>query len=171
VTPVLAVFLALPMIFLGAMAIGYSQGFALAVRRHSSRNYRLRAEGDDRLRAEEKGAALLRSWLSPEQAELWDSHRHFYVVGSDTGRRYRIKYGRSMNIEELDSGGNVVNQWCFGPQGNLAVGDVMLAQKIALETIEIEALAKANRNRTFGAAQNSLNPARDAARIVGDHGT
>jgi hypothetical protein len=32
------------------------------------------------LRAEEKGAALLRSWLSPEQAELWDSHRHFYVA-------------------------------------------------------------------------------------------
>jgi hypothetical protein len=28
--------------------------------------------------------------------------------------------------------------------------------------------AKANRNRTFGAAQNSLNPARDAGRIVGD---
>jgi hypothetical protein len=169
VTPVLAVFLALPMIFLSAMAIGYSQGFALAVRRHRIRNYRLRAEGDDHVCTEEKGVALLRSWLSPEQAELWDSHRHFYVVGSDTGRRYRIKYGKSMNIEELDSEGNVVNQWCFGPQGNLAVGDVMLAQKIALETIEIEALAKANRNRTFGAAQNY--PARDAARIVGDHGT
>jgi hypothetical protein len=110
VTPVLAVFLALPMIFLGAMAIGYSQGFALAVRRHSSGNYRLRAGGDDHVCTEEKGVALLRSWLSPEQAEL------------------------------------------------------------ALETIEIEAVAKANRNRTFGAAQ-TLNPARDAARIVGDHGT
>ena len=63
-----------------------------------------------------------------------------------------------MNIEELDSGGNVVNQWCFGPQGNLAVGDVMLAQKIALETMEIEALAKANRNRTFGAAPSRGTP-------------
>ena len=151
-TPVLAVFLALPMIFVGSATFGYGLGFALAVRRHSSRNYRLRADGDDHLRAEEKGAALLRSWLSPEQAELWDSHRHFYVVGSDTGKKYRIKYGRSMNVEELDSGGNVVNQWCFGPRGNLAVGDVMLTQKIALETMEIEALAKANRNRTFGAA-------------------
>jgi hypothetical protein len=158
VTPVLAFFLALPMIFVGAMAIGYSQGFALAVRRHSSGNYRLRADDDDNLRAEEKGAALLRSWLSPEQAELWDSHRHFYVVGSDTRSRYRIKYGRSMNVEELDSGGNVVNQWCFGPQGNLAVGDVMLAQKIALETMEVEALAKANRNRTFGAAPSRGTP-------------
>jgi hypothetical protein len=165
VTPVLAVFLALPMIFLGAMAIGYSQGFALAVRRHSIRNYRLRAERVEHVCTEEKGVALLRSWLSPEQAELWDSHRHFCVLGSDTGRRYRIKYGRSMNIEELDSGGNVVNQWCFGPQGNLAVGDVMLAQKIALETIEVEALAKANRNRLFGAAP------RDAGRTIGDHST
>jgi len=171
VTPVhLAVFLfALPMIFLGSVAFGYSQGFALAIRRHSTRTYRLRGESDDHLRAEEKGAALLRSWLSPEQAELWDSHRHFYVVGSNTGRKYRIKDGRSMNVEELDSGGNVVNQWCFGPQGHLAVGDVMLAQKIALETMEVEALAKANRNRTFGAAQNY--PGRDGARIVGDHGT
>jgi hypothetical protein len=160
VTPVhLAVFLlALPVIFVGSAAFGYGLGLALATRGHSSRNYRLRAEGDDHLRAEEKGAALLRSWLSPEQAELWDSHRHFYVVGSDTGRNYRIKYGRSMNIEELDPGGNVVNQWCFGPQGNLAVGDVMLAQKIALETMEVEALAKANRNRTFGAAPSRGTP-------------
>ena len=71
-TPVhLAVFLlVLPMIFVGGMALGYSQGFALAIRRQSSRNYGVRAEGDDHLRAEEKGAALLRSWLSPEQAEL-----------------------------------------------------------------------------------------------------
>ena len=52
----------------------------------------------------------------------------------------------------------MVNQWCFGPQGNLAVGDVMLAQKIALETIEVEALAKANRNRTFGAASSRSTP-------------
>jgi hypothetical protein len=80
------------MIFLGGIAFGYSQAFALAIRRQRSQNYRVRADGDDRLRAEEKGAALLRSWLSPEQAKLWDSHRHFYVVGSDTGRRYRIKY-------------------------------------------------------------------------------
>jgi hypothetical protein len=160
VTPVhLSVFLfALPTIFLGGIAFGYSQAFALAIRGQSSRNYRLRADGDDHLRAEEKGADLLRSWLSPEQAELWDSHRHFYVVGSETGTRYRIAFGRSMNIEELDSGGAVVTQWCFGPKGNLAVGDVMLAQKIALETMEVEALAKANRNRTFGAAPSRGTP-------------
>jgi hypothetical protein len=150
VTPVhLAVFLfALPVIFAGGVAFGYSLGFALAIQR-SSRNCRPHGEGDDRLRAEQKGAALLRSWLSPEQAELWDSLRLFYVVGSDTGKCYRIKYGRAMNVEELDCRGSVVTQWCFVPRGNLAVGDVLLAQKIALETMELEALTKANRNRMF----------------------
>jgi hypothetical protein len=143
-TPVqLAIFLfALSLFILAFVAFGY--GLGLAIRRHS-RNDR-RADRDDHVRAEEKGAALLRSWLSPGQAELWDSHRVFYVFGSDTGTCYRIKYGRAMNIDELDSRGRVVARWCFGPRGNLAVGDVLLAQKIALETMELEALAKANRN-------------------------
>jgi hypothetical protein len=48
---------------------------------------------EDRGRAEEKGIALLRSWLTPEQAKQWDSHKRFDVIGSDTGARYRIKYG------------------------------------------------------------------------------
>ena len=39
-----------------------------------------------------------------------------------------------MNIDELDFAGNKVCEWCFLPEGNLAAGDVMLAQKIALET-------------------------------------
>jgi hypothetical protein len=145
-TPVqLAIFLfALSLFILACVAFGYGLGLALAIQRHSRND--LCAERDDRLRAEEKGAALLRSWLSPGQAELWDSHMLFYVFGSDTGRCYRIKYGRAMNIDELDSRGRVVAKWCFGPRGNLVVGDVLLAQKIALETMELEALAKANRN-------------------------
>lgn len=36
--------------------------------------------------------------------------------------------------------------WCFGPEGYLPVGDVMLAEKIALETDEHAALAVANRS-------------------------
>jgi len=99
----------------------------------------------DPVRAEEKSISLLRSWLSPEQAELWDSHKHFCVVGSDTGVRYRIRYGTAMNVEELDSSGKTIAQLCFAPQGRLVVGDVLLAQKIALETMEREALAAANR--------------------------
>jgi hypothetical protein len=35
--------------------------------------------------------------------------------------------------------------WCFGPEGELPIGDVMLAQKIALENDEQATLALANR--------------------------
>jgi hypothetical protein len=102
---------------------------------------------DDRRQAAEKSAVLLRSWLSPEQADLWNSgkHHYFYVTGCDTGIRYRIRRGMIMNIDELDSHGKVVAHWCFGPQGDLVIGDVILAQKIALETMELEALSKANK--------------------------
>jgi hypothetical protein len=50
-----------------------------------------------------------------------------------------------MNVEELDSSGNIIVQWCFAPEGPIVVGDVLLAQKVALETMEREALAAANR--------------------------
>jgi hypothetical protein len=49
--------------------------------------------------AEQKGLALLRSWLSPEQAQQYDAHKHFEVIGSDTGTRYRIRHGQMMNID------------------------------------------------------------------------
>jgi hypothetical protein len=51
-----------------------------------------------------------------------------------------------MNIDELDGRGARVAVWCFGPEGQLPIGDVILAQKIALETNERAALAVANRN-------------------------
>ena len=40
--------------------------------------------------------------------------------------------------------GRTVAQWCFAPEGKLATGDVLLAQKIALETMEQEVLTLAN---------------------------
>jgi hypothetical protein len=69
--------------------------------------------------AEQKALTLLRFWLSTEQAEQYDSQKHFEVVGSDTGTRYRIRRGRMMNIDQLDSAGNKVCAWCLVPVGNL----------------------------------------------------
>lgn len=43
-----------------------------------------------RVQAEEKSAALLRSWLSAEQAEQWRRNGYFDVIGSDTGTRFRL---------------------------------------------------------------------------------
>jgi hypothetical protein len=53
-----------------------------------------------------------------------------------------------MNVHQLDPAGHPVAQWCFAPEGGLAFGDVPLAQKIALETMETKALAIAN-SQTF----------------------
>ena len=48
-----------------------------------------------------------------------------------------------MNVHELDDAGHPKIGWCFVPEGRLVPGDVMLAQKIALETSEIRALSVA----------------------------
>jgi hypothetical protein len=57
-------------------------------------------------------------------------------------------YRAVMNVHQLDADGHPVQQWCFAPEGCLATGDVLLAQKIALETMETKALAIAN-SQTF----------------------
>ena len=93
---------------------------------------------------EERSQHLLRSWLSSEQLANYDTFGHFVVVGSDTGKRYRILKGRVFNIQELDAGGREYCTWCFAPD-RVATGDVNLAQKIALENFENRALRIANR--------------------------
>jgi hypothetical protein len=103
------------------------------------------------VRSEARSQDLLRQWLSPDQAEQYDKYQRFDVVGSDTGKRYRIRRGAAMNIEELAADGYVTRRWCFAPEGASAIGDVMLAQKIALETFELEALAIANHDGRQGA--------------------
>jgi hypothetical protein len=101
-----------------------------------------------RIEAEERGIALLRSWLTPEQDEQWMREGAFEVNGCDTGKRYRITNFKSMNVCELDRSGHSVKRWCFLPEGpELPTGDVLLAQKIALETMEGQALTVAKRFR------------------------
>ena len=94
---------------------------------------------------EERGVNLLREWLSPEQRAQFDAKRYFDVIGCDSGKRYRIHYGETTNVHELGDDDLPSVGWCFMPVGSLVVGDVMLAQKIALETYEYGALAVANR--------------------------
>ena len=105
-----------------------------------------RSPTNNRAEVEEKSFRLLRSWLSPNQAQQWDALSEFEVVGSHTETRYRIRRGKVMNVHELDRMGNIVARWCFAPKGDLPMGDVLLAQKIALETMERDALKTANKN-------------------------
>ena len=96
--------------------------------------------------ARARALSLLAEWLSPEQRACYERFRYFDVIGSDTGTRYRVHHGTQTNIEELSHTGQRVCRWCFVPEGNLVAGDVMLAQKIALETNERGALSVAYRS-------------------------
>jgi len=87
----------------------------------------------------------LREWLSPAQREQFAKKGYFDVVGSDSGRRYRIHAGAAVNVCEIDERGRLQDGLCFMPIGALPIGDVMLAQKIALETCEGEVRAVARR--------------------------
>jgi hypothetical protein len=99
--------------------------------------------------AETKAERLLLDWLSPDQKQQYQENKSFIVVGSDTGRRYRIMPGRAYNVMKLTDGDQADGKICFQPSGAPAIGDIMLAQKIALETREREALAVANEERQF----------------------
>ena len=94
---------------------------------------------------EARGLELLKEWLTPEQIAQYDAKSYFEVTGCHSGKRYRISHGTSMNIHELDGAGCPCVGWCFAPKGHLVAGDVMLAQKIALETDERGALNVANK--------------------------
>jgi len=104
----------------------------------SARTYRYEIEA--------RALTLLKEWLSPKQLACYERFRYFDVIGSDTGTRYRIHHGTQTNIEELGGLGQQVCKWCFVPDGDLVAGDVMLAQKIALETNERGAISVAHRS-------------------------
>ena len=95
--------------------------------------------------AEHKGLQLLLENLSPEQSRQYDRFGYFDVLGSRTGKRYRICHGTSRNVNELVEENRVGAGRCFLPSGNLVAGDCMLAQKIILENCEEEALRVALR--------------------------
>lgn len=99
-----------------------------------------------RLSCDTRGLELFKDWLSPEQFTSYEQRRHFDVTGSDSGTVFRIHHGTQTNLVELDNSGQPVCRWCFVPDGSLVAGDVMLTQKIALETNEHGALAVANRS-------------------------
>jgi hypothetical protein len=95
--------------------------------------------------AEARADRLLEANLSQTQREEFEERGYFMVTGGETGKCYRIRRGHQMNVEELDKNGKRRHVLCFMPEGHLAQGDVMLAQKIALELFEFEALKIANR--------------------------
>jgi hypothetical protein len=95
--------------------------------------------------AKQRAMGLLRQHLSPAQREQLDRDAFFDVIGGTTGKHYRVRRCYQMNVDELDANGRRVRALCFLPAGRLPIGDIMLAQKLALELFEMEALKAANK--------------------------
>ena len=95
--------------------------------------------------ASKRGLELLKANLTADQLNDFLTYRCFDVVGGSSGTTYRIRLAGAMNVEEVDQKGRCTRRLCFFPEGQLVDGDVMLAQKVALETFESEALAIANK--------------------------
>ena len=89
---------------------------------------------------------MLARYLSPLQREQFEERGNFDVTGGDTGKRYRIQTGCQYNVEQLNQKGQRLRLLCFMPKGGVPVGDIMLAQKIALELFETDAIRVANRS-------------------------
>jgi hypothetical protein len=106
--------------------------------------------------AEERGIQLLKRNLSPTQLRQYERSSYFDVVGGTTGQRYRIRHGRLRNVDLVDEDGRPKRTLCFMPEGHLAIGDVMLAQKLALELFESETLLVANQTPVWDSGSKAV---------------
>lgn len=81
-----------------------------------------------------RSRALLDRALTPEQRGDLFTRGYFYVKG----RRltYRIREGHAGNVDALDPSERLISRFCAHPLGRVPVYDVMLAQKLWIETDE-----------------------------------
>ena len=97
------------------------------------------------LKARTQSVALLREWLNPQQLEQYDLTGTFTVFGEATGTCYLINGNMTMfNVAALDDDCVELCRLCFVPKGGLPIGDLLLAQKLALENDERSAFVAAN---------------------------
>jgi hypothetical protein len=115
---------------------------------HSSHNSALIREEAMRKerRAHRRSLILLVKLLTPEQREEFRCTHQFHVTGGSTGCRYRIRTGRTANIDVLRDDGRLRYRICVVPVGGVPVYDVMAAQMLHLQdpTTEEALLMTAN---------------------------
>jgi len=105
---------------------------------------------------EQRSMGLLRAHLNAMQRRQFDEHGWFDVVGGQSGRQYRVHRAYVTNVQEVGADGACVQVLCFSPRGHLPLGDVLLAQKVALEVFERDAVAVACRWPASAARYTSL---------------
>jgi len=106
----------------------------------------IRMEGE-RAKARERAEVLLNECLSEMQREELRLKGHFHLetfASSGERRKYRIKRGRSRNVQQVTDDGRVLKTLCMHPIEAVPDADTMLAQKFYLESCEDEFLRIAN---------------------------
>jgi hypothetical protein len=100
----------------------------------------------ERNAAEERAEKLLRENLSAKQREELSSQGFFTLQTFTDGERriYRIRRGRSRNVEQVTESGQRIKTLCAHPIEMVPDADTMLAQKLMLEAAETDFLRIAN---------------------------
>lgn len=93
--------------------------------------------------AERRARDLLLSCLTEEQRRTLERSDCFRCV-SDLGEIFEITKRRVHGVFKLDARGIRTQEWCVTPFGEFPLYDVMLAQKLALETDSRALAARAN---------------------------
>lgn len=96
--------------------------------------------------ADKKAERLMLRYLTNEQKEEYLNFQNF-KVRTLRGNVYRIRKGRSGNVDRLDDRGRVTGSYCAHPANDVPNCDTMLAQKLMLEHDEDSFLSVANRSR------------------------
>ena len=103
-----------------------------------------------------RAMALLRSWLTARQIEQLDRYNCF-LVNSNLGNYFVIGHGVDWNVRALNAQRRPREMLCFQPSlTSLYEGDVMLAQKILLETDEAAVWRVANTSANIDARDYSF---------------
>ena len=95
----------------------------------------------ERSAADKRAEKLLQETLSLAQREELALNGFFTlttIAKSGEERIYRIRRGRSRNVEQVDATGRRIKTLCAHPIAAVPDADTMLAQKLMLETPEMQ---------------------------------
>jgi mRNA-degrading endonuclease RelE of RelBE toxin-antitoxin system len=96
--------------------------------------------------AEERAKETLKECLDEEQVQMLEKDS-FFLVEVKSGNKYRIRKGRTRNIERIDKDNKIVEHLCVHPKIQCPDYDTMLTQKLMLEENEEDLRKVANISR------------------------
>jgi hypothetical protein len=106
--------------------------------------------------AEKRAEQLLVENLSLKQREEYLRHKAFTVHGRIA--RYRIRRGRSGNVDVVNEQGILTHRLCAHPRAQVPDCDTMLAQKLMLEHDEHAFVRRANVHPALSGHQRVMEP-------------